>query len=529
MVEEEEGSGEADSGEQAQMLAEELSELVTQRETLAARLAILNQEYNDFLSELYERSELSTENFCGTGTVLTGGTVDGGAQTETEEASRETPQTSPVAGLEGVETVKTSSSQEELPNETAVPETAAEAQTQAATEAQTQAVTEAQPQAAEETQAAGGNADQGSSASNTDDILIEEETGQEVVSNSGQTLQKTAETDGTNTETDAQQSEEQTEETGEDAEIETETETLTDEEKLARLESLLVSMNELEAERAELYSQISRLDDQIFDRRTQYLELHYDEIEAKLQIAKNNLTTQSIEAKQTYENAMTNYTYAQQLYEIATNGLEDDLEAAQETLEDAQAALEEFDLLMEDETIYAEYGGTVTEIACSAGDIISDGETVMILTDNENVTMTVMVTQEDISQISIGDAAAVELTAYEGESFDAQVISIDSSTAMGSSAVNYEVTVQLTGDTEKVYSGMTGDVTFPIEAAENVLYVSNRALHQEGARSYVKVMDEDGTVTEVDVETGFSNGTDVEIVSGLTEGQTVLIESQVSE
>ena len=553
LVEEEEGAGEADSGEQAQALAEELSELVTQRETLAARLAILNQEYNDFLSELYERSELSTENFCGTGTVLTGGTVDGGAQTETEEASRETPQTSPVAGLEGVETVKTSSSQEELPNETAVPETAAEAQTQAATEAQTQAVTEAQTQAAteaqiqaateaqtqaateaqtqaaEETQAAGGNADQGSSASNTDDILIEEETGQEVVSNSGQTLQKTAETDGTNTETDAQQSEEQTEETGEDAEIETETETLTDEEKLARLESLLVSMNELEAERAELYSQISRLDDQIFDRRTQYLELHYDEIEAKLQIAKNNLTTQSIEAKQTYENAMTNYTYAQQLYEIATNGLEDDLEAAQETLEDAQAALEEFDLLMEDETIYAEYGGTVTEIACSAGDIISDGETVMILTDNENVTMTVMVTQEDISQISIGDAAAVELTAYEGESFDAQVISIDSSTAMGSSAVNYEVTVQLTGDTEKVYSGMTGDVTFPIEAAENVLYVSNRALHQEGARSYVKVMDEDGTVTEVDVETGFSNGTDVEIVSGLTEGQTVLIESQVSE
>ena len=100
-----------------------------------------------------------------------------------------------------------------------------------------------------------------------------------MVSNSGQTLQKTAETDGTNTETDAQQSEEQTEETGEDAEIETETETLTDEEKLARLESLLVSMNELEEERAELYSQISRLDDQIFDRRTQYLELLEGQLE----------------------------------------------------------------------------------------------------------------------------------------------------------------------------------------------------------------------------------------------------------
>lgn len=258
-------------------------------------------------------------------------------------------------------------------------------------------------------------------------------------------------------------------------------------------------------------------------------ELAYSEAEANLQLAENNLATQSIEAKQTYENAVTNYKYAEELYEIATDGLEDDLNDAKDSLADAEEALSEFDALMEDGMIYAEYGGTVTEIAYSAGDTLADGETLLTLTNDDEVTMAVMVAQDDISLISIGNSASVELTAYEKETFDAQVISIDTASSAGSSAVNYEVTVQLTGDTGKVYSGMTGNVIFPEETAEDVLYVSNQAIHQDGVRTYVKVMEEDGTVTETDVETGFSNGTDVEIISGLTEGQTVLIESQVNE
>lgn len=302
----------------------------------------------------------------------------------------------------------------------------------------------------------------------------------------------------------------------------------------ATIDSLESTVAQLEEDLEEAAEEVAEYEEELeagsdVEEELEEAELNYSEIEANLRIAKNNLTTQSIEAKQTYENAMTNYEYAQQLYDIATNGLEDDLNDAQDTLAEAEAALEEFDLLLEDGTLTAEYGGTVTEIGFSAGDTLTDGGTVLTLTDNQEVTMSVMVTQEDISQISMGDAVSVTLTAYQEESFDAQVISIDSSTTTGSSAVNYEVTVQFTGDTEKIYSGMTGEVTFPVESAENVLYVSNRAIFQDGTRSYVKIMEEDGTITEADVETGFSNGTDVEIVSGLSEGDTVLIESQVSE
>lgn len=257
-------------------------------------------------------------------------------------------------------------------------------------------------------------------------------------------------------------------------------------------------------------------------------ELNYSTIEANLQIAKNNLTTQSIEAKQTYENAMTNYQYADQLYAIDTDGLEDDLNDAKDTAQEAENALNEFEEQIGDGIIYAEYAGTVMSVAYSKGDEITNDAVVATFADADNVTMTVSVSQEDISEISIGNEAAISLTAYEGESFSGEVLSIATSSTPGSSTVNYEVEVRFTGDISKVYSGMTGEVTFVEKEASDVLYISNKAVHQDGARSWVKVLQEDGSIEEVTIKTGFSNGSKVEVTSGLSEGQTILIESQVN-
>lgn len=257
-------------------------------------------------------------------------------------------------------------------------------------------------------------------------------------------------------------------------------------------------------------------------------KLNYSTIEANLQIARNNLTTQSIEAKQVYENAMTNYQYAEQLYAIDTDGLEDDLKEAKETAQEAEDALNEFEKQIGDGIIYAEYSGTVMSVAYSNGDEITNDAAVATFADADNVTMTVSVSQEDISEISIGNEANISLTAYEGELFSGEVSGIETSSTPGSSTVNYEVEVRFTGDIRKVYSGMTGEVTFVEKESSDVLYISNKAVHQDGARSWVRVLQEDGSIQEVTVRTGFSDGSKVEIISGLSEGQTVLIESQVN-
>lgn len=264
-----------------------------------------------------------------------------------------------------------------------------------------------------------------------------------------------------------------------------------------------------------------------YDDELEEAQDNYSTIEANLQIAKNNLPTQSIEAKQTYESALTNYKYADQLYEIDTNGLEDDLDDAKETLEEAQEALTDFQEQIGDGIVYATTSGTVTEVAYAAGDEISNDATIVTYTDPENVTMTVSVSQDDISSVSVGEEVSISLTAYPEEIFSGTVSGIVTSATAGSSTVNYDVTVLFSGDISKVYSGMTGEAVFAGKTISDTLYISNQAVLLDGARTYVKVLEEDGSVREADVTTGYSNGKIVAVESGLEEGETVLIESQV--
>ena len=284
-----------------------------------------------------------------------------------------------------------------------------------------------------------------------------------------------------------------------------------------------------EATLAELDAAVTDLEEELEDAQEEGDEDEIEELEAQLQIAENNRSTQSIEAKQTYDNAMTNYKYADQLYAIDTDGLEDDLNDAKETLETAKENLAFFEEEIGDGIVYAEYSGTVTELAYAAGDTLTNDATAVTFTDSDNVTMTVSVSQDDISRISVGGEAEISLTAYEGEVFSGEVSSVSASAVSGSSTVNYEVAVRFTGDISAVYSGMTGDVTFAGRSETDTLYIPNRAVYQNGAASMVKVLEDDGSVREAEIKTGFSDGTLVAVESGLEEGQTVIIESRVSE
>ncbi len=275
-----------------------------------------------------------------------------------------------------------------------------------------------------------------------------------------------------------------------------------------------------------LEEKIADLEEQIEDEDD---EDELEELEAELKLAQNNLTTGSVEAKQTYDNAMTNYKYADQLYEIDTNGLEDDLNDAKDTLEECEENLNEFEEQIGDGIVRSEYSGTVSETAYAAGDTITNNAAIMTCTDAESVTMTVSVSQEDIAGIAVGDAVTVYLTAYEGEPFEATVTDIATTSSSGSSTVNYDVTAKLSGNVDKVYAGMTGEVSIAGKTVDDTLYISNRAVHLDGTRSWVRVLNEDGTIQETDITTGFSNGKSVAVESGLEEGQTVLIESQVTQ
>ncbi|MGN0142352.1 MAG: efflux RND transporter periplasmic adaptor subunit [Roseburia sp.] len=254
---------------------------------------------------------------------------------------------------------------------------------------------------------------------------------------------------------------------------------------------------------------------------------NYETLNQKLQAAQNNYTTKSIEAQKTYEETLLEYQNAEEQYSVDVNGVSDTVDTAQDTLEDAQEALADFEAFIGDGTIYAAYTGTVTALGYEAGDELSSDTSILTLSDPEAVTITVSVSEEDIAQIAVGDTVEITLTAYEDTGFSGTVQSIDASASSGSSTVSYNVTVLFDGDTDGIYGDMTGSVTFIEKQVTDVIYVSNKAIRNEGTSSYVKVKDADGNISKVEVLTGFSDGVNVEITSGLAEGDVVLIESQV--
>ena len=257
-------------------------------------------------------------------------------------------------------------------------------------------------------------------------------------------------------------------------------------------------------------------------------QAYYNQLVTKLQSAQNEQTTKTVEAQKKYQEAMLEYNNAGSLYNINISGVDSDVADAQDAYDEAKEALANYTSLIGDGVLYAQYAGTVAAVGYAEGDTLSSSTEVITFSDETEVTMTVSVSQEDIAGVEIGDAVEISLTAYEDKTFEGIVESMDTSASSGTSTVSYDVTVVFTGDTEDVYQDMTGSVTFISAQATDVCYVSRKAIIMDKRNTYVNIKRQDGTIEQVEVTTGISDGVNIEISSGLEEGDTVIIESQVS-
>jgi hypothetical protein len=71
--------------------------------------------------------------------------------------------------------------------------------------------------------------------------------------------------------------------------------------------------------------------------------------------------------------------------------------------------------------------------------------------------------------------------------------------------------------------GLTVTVTVMVARANDVLVVPNAAVTTQGGKSYVTVVNADGTTQPVEVQTGLSDWENTEITSGLNEGDKVSV------
>ena len=279
-------------------------------------------------------------------------------------------------------------------------------------------------------------------------------------------------------------------------------------------------------------TQVDTLEDDIEDLKDENEELedNYQKLLLELNDLKRQLETGTIDAKKTYDERVTTGNDAGETYAVEVGYLDAELRDAQDDYDEASNKLTEFNDYIVDNTVYAEYDGVITDVNVAKGDSLSAAQTLITLNNQDDTTITVTVDSSDIDSITEDSQININIDSYPDTIFTGTVDDIgDATTDSSTGDITYEVTVLIDGDVSGLFEGMTGDVTFITKETQEVIYVSNRAVIREGTKSYVKVKDENGTITKQEITTGFSDGIHVEIVEGLSEGDVVLIESKVSD
>jgi macrolide-specific efflux system membrane fusion protein len=205
------------------------------------------------------------------------------------------------------------------------------------------------------------------------------------------------------------------------------------------------------------------------------------------------------------------------------------------SLASARSDLDEARDALADATMRAPFAGTVSAVGFEVGDQAGSGSNqpasdgsgstpAITLISPRSLEVDANVSAADVSQLKKG--MQVEITPTGGGDVvygtvaEVGVIA----TASDSGAAQFPVTVDVTGKPSGLYAGSTASLAITVKQATDVLAVNSAALHTDGDKTFVYVID--GTKsTKRDVAVGETYGMQTEVTSGLEEGDVVEVVS----
>ena len=180
------------------------------------------------------------------------------------------------------------------------------------------------------------------------------------------------------------------------------------------------------------------------------------------------------------------------------------------------------------ETVTAGFDGRVNVLDFAEGDAVSAGDTLVQIADFTHLRVTFRVDEYDISDVAVGQACTVTVTALE-KSYDSTIAAIDYISASTGNVAYYSATAYV--DVEGgALPGMQVTVTIPQEEAKDVVILKVDALSFDNTnQAFVYMKNDAGELEQVNVTTGVSNGNYIEITSGLSDGDEVYVEAKAEE
>lgn len=228
------------------------------------------------------------------------------------------------------------------------------------------------------------------------------------------------------------------------------------------------------------------------------------------------------------------------------------LTQAQMTYDDAKSIANQAKVNLEYAYIYSPIDGIVLDRAVSVGQTVASSfETPTLFTIAKDLTRMQVeadVDEADIGMVKVGQTAEFTVDAYSDEVFEGTVQQVRMQPTTTSNVVTYTVIIEAPNPEEKLFPGMTANITImiksdsglsvPVEAVNYVMtpevadktgYEGELTLSGNGGNDKSVWVLENGMPELRPITTGMGDGIDFIVKSGLEEGEVVILSANTGK
>ena len=181
------------------------------------------------------------------------------------------------------------------------------------------------------------------------------------------------------------------------------------------------------------------------------------------------------------------------------------------------------------ETVTANFAGRVNKLSVAKGDEVTQGAELVQIADFSHLLVSFRVDEYDISDVYVGQACTVTITALE-KTYETTVASIDYVSSSTGNVAYYTATALLEVNDPNVLPGMQATVTITREETQDAVILKVDAISfDQKNQAYVWMKNDAGELEQKAITTGVSNGNYIEVTEGLNDGDEVYAEAKETE
>ncbi|SDE76109.1 membrane fusion protein, macrolide-specific efflux system [Fontibacillus panacisegetis] len=210
-----------------------------------------------------------------------------------------------------------------------------------------------------------------------------------------------------------------------------------------------------------------------------------------------------------------------------------EFEKAAIVFEEQRQELADLEQKIADGTLKAPFAGTIVSIKAEKGATVKSYDSLGIISDTSSLVVAASFAKEDLAKLSVGMKAKVDINAAGEFAGKVKVMPVNTASTNDNNnndggnnankdSIDKYLIIELDKWPSDVERGRPLSASIVTQRKENATLIPIAALRTVGSRTYVQVIEDDGSKREVDVEVGLQTATEMEILKGLTPGQKVV-------